>query len=507
MSTVLKQGVPREHSATAMDEPADTSAVIIGGRLCFMALGTIITTALGFADSVFVLMGQEDPRVAHLACSLGARVIHLDGNTAAVVSAICASTGVVVSMCGDGSHDPCLIPDLLHRARNGCDLAVGSGGPGENFVFAAASNHLACQLNLHEGEDLGHQMLAHALSESLATSYVDSRSDKWLSEYRIAVVVPALNEELLIAETLKGMPAYLTRIYVIDDGSTDHTSEVARSLADSRTVVVRHEKNKGVGAAIINGYQMAVADGMDIVAVMAGDNQMDPAELPRLLAPIARGEADYVKGNRLVNRGSRKGMSTWRSFGNYLLTMLTKIGSGYWDIMDPQNGYTAVSRRALEALDLGSVYTYYGYCNDLLIKMNARGFTIADVAMPARYGKEKSKIRYGSYMRKVAPMMFRGFLWRLKTRYVVNDFHPLVLFYAAGMICVPLGLLLCLSAPLAFFLGAAAGLSYLMLAVFVTLAGMQSLFVAMVLDRQQQPGRNNRSAKVSLRSADAAFPR
>jgi glycosyltransferase involved in cell wall biosynthesis len=183
---------------------------------------------------------------------------------------------------------------------------------------------------------------------------------------RIGVVVPAYNEELLLGETVRSMPGYVTKIYVIDDCSTDRTPEVIRGLDDPRVVSLRHEVNRGVGGSIVDGYKMALKDGMDLVAVMAGDNQMDPAELPKLLAPVIDGRTDYAKGNRLLNRQMRKGMSNWRQLGNTMLTMLNKIGSGYWQVSDPQNGYTVISRRALEMLDLDAVYTYYGYCNDLL---------------------------------------------------------------------------------------------------------------------------------------------
>src|SRR5660397_231702 len=118
-------------------------------------------------------------------------------------------------------------------------------------------------------------------------------------------------------------------------------------------------------------------------------------------------------------------MSVWRSAGNAMLTLITKIGCGYWHIVDPQNGYTAISRNALEVMDLDAIFPYYGYCNDMLIKLNTFQMRVMDVVMPARYGMEKSKIKYSKYIMKVAPMIFRGFLWRLKTKYVILDFHPL----------------------------------------------------------------------------------
>lgn len=166
---------------------------------------------------------------------------------------------------------------------------------------------------------------------------------------------------------------------------------------------LRHEVNKGVGAGIISGYKLALKDEMDIVAVMAGDNQMDPVQLPRLIFPIIEGRADYTKGNRLLTDDFMTGMSKWRSFGNYLLSFITKIGSGYWQVMDPQNGYTAISRQALEVIDLDSVYPYYGYCNDLLIKLNAFGMRVMDVVMPARYGKENPRFGMASLSAKWLP--------------------------------------------------------------------------------------------------------
>lgn len=167
---------------------------------------------------------------------------------------------------------------------------------------------------------------------------------------------------------------------------------------------------------------------------------MDPKHLPELLDPIVEGKADYTKGNRLMNVEFRKGMSAWRSFGNVILTFLTKMASGYWQLMDPQNGYTAISNRALERIDPDTIYPWYGYCNDLLTKLNVFGFRVKDVVMPARYGNEKSKIKYGRYMFKVSWLLLKNFLWRLKMKYLWLSFHPLILFYAFGIILAPIGL-------------------------------------------------------------------
>jgi len=254
-------------------------------------------------------------------------------------------------------------------------------------------------------------------------------------ERRIAVVVPAYNEELLIGPTLDTIPEFVDRVYVVDDCSSDQTSMTIRERAarDPRIVSLRHETNSGVGAAIVTGYTAALAEDPDIVAVMAGDNQMDPAFLPELLDPIVDGKADYAVGNRLINPDFRRGMSRWRFAGNAALTLLTKIASGYWQLVDPQNGYTAISKRALETIPLDTVYPRYGYCNDILVRLNVYGFRVKNVPHPARYGLERSKIKYSSYIVRLSRLLLKDFLWRLKTKYVIMGFHPLVFYYFFGI--------------------------------------------------------------------------
>ncbi len=239
----------------------------------------------------------------------------------------------------------------------------------------------------------------------------------------IGVVVPAYNEELLINKVIQTMPDYVDRIYVIDDCSTDRTFDVASDyLRDSRLKLIHHQNNKGVGAAIATGYRQALKDDINIVAVMAGDYQMDPLQLPRLLDPIVEGTADYCKGDRLSISELTKGMSRWRRSGNVILTRLTRISSGYWTLQDPQNGYTAINKETLTHLDLTKIYPRYGYCNDLLAKLNVLGAKVKDVQIPARYGEEKSKIKYGNYIRKVSLLLLRNFFWRITRKYILSHF-------------------------------------------------------------------------------------
>ncbi|TAH69111.1 MAG: glycosyltransferase family 2 protein [Anaerolineaceae bacterium] len=237
----------------------------------------------------------------------------------------------------------------------------------------------------------------------------------------IGVVVPAYNEELLIAKVIQTMPDYVDRIYLIDDCSSDHTFEVAAEyLRDSRLRLIQHQHNKGVGAAITTGYRQALNDNIDIIAVMAGDNQMDPNQLLKLLDPLIEGTVDYCKGDRLSRSELTKGMSRWRRAGNLILTRLTRVSSGYWTLQDPQNGYTAINRETLTKLDLNKIYPRYGYCNDLLARLNVLGAKILDVQIPARYGEEKSKIQYGSYIRKVSLLLLRNFFWRVTHKYILR---------------------------------------------------------------------------------------
>jgi glycosyltransferase involved in cell wall biosynthesis len=230
----------------------------------------------------------------------------------------------------------------------------------------------------------------------------------------IAVVVPAFNEEDLIRDTLLGIPDYVDRIYVVNDGSKDRTEERIQSVVsqDDRFVLINHKANIGVGAAIVTGYSRSAADKMDITAIMAGDDQMDPKELYKLLDPIVEGKADYTKGNRLSSRNSALGMCDWRYLGNKILTVLTMFAVGKW-ICDPQNGYTAISNHVFEKMMPESIFTWYGYCNDILVKLSTYDFIIKDVDIPARYGTEKSKIKYPKYIFRISYLLLNLYIWRI----------------------------------------------------------------------------------------------
>ena len=262
--------------------------------------------------------------------------------------------------------------------------------------------------------------------------------------YTTAVVVPAYNESGFVAETVESVPGFVDRVYAVDDGSTDDTwaeileaAERANERHDGsrfprRVVPIQHDRNRGVGGAIKTGYFRARDDRIDATAVMGGDNQMEPEMLGDLFDPIVDGDADYTKGNRFLGRTGYGSMPTHRFVGNAILGALTKVASGYWTSGDPQSGYTAISLHALETADIDSMYEFYGYCNDLLVKLNVAGLRVVDVPRPITYGDEESHIRYRTYVPRVSLMLLRNFLWRLRTNYLLYDFHPLVGAYAAG---------------------------------------------------------------------------
>jgi glycosyltransferase involved in cell wall biosynthesis len=257
----------------------------------------------------------------------------------------------------------------------------------------------------------------------------------------VAVVVPAHNEEVLLAETLRGLPDFVDRVYVVDDASTDGTAETA--AAARRVEVLRHERNQGVGAAIVTGYRRAIADGMEVTAVMAGDNQMDPGDLERLVRPVAAGEVDYAKANRLYSGEFWRMIPRTRRWGNAVLSFLTKIASGYWHVADSQTGYTAISRSMLEQLDLDRVYPRYGFPNDMLVHLNVWNARVRDFPSRPVYGVgESSGIRLHSVVPRISWLLVKAFFWRLREKYVIRDFHPLVLFYALGILMTTVGIVL-----------------------------------------------------------------
>ncbi len=306
-----------------------------------------------------------------------------------------------------------------------------------------------------------------------------------LEEKHVAVVVPAHDEEALIATTIAGIPPFVDRIYVVDDASTDATVEQANAVGDVRLVVISHDRNRGVGAAIVTGYERAVADGADVVAVMAGDNQMDPGDLAALAAPVARGELDYAKANRLFTGQAWNLIPHTRYLGNAVLSLLTKVASGYWHIADSQSGYTAISAEMVRELDLDRVYTGYGFPNDLLVHLNVWNARVRDFPSRPVYGVgERSGIRYHKVVPRISWLLMKGFFWRLREKYVIRDFHPLVFFYAFGFLATLVGLVLGLVELGYRLAGNAVSVGTVVLIALLLISGSQFTLFAMWFDME-----------------------
>jgi glycosyltransferase involved in cell wall biosynthesis len=301
----------------------------------------------------------------------------------------------------------------------------------------------------------------------------------------VAVVVPAYNEEPLIETTVAGIPEFVDRVIVVDDASRDGTRERVQALADGRVELIRHERNGGVGAAILSGYRRALEEGLDVTCVMAGDNQMDPADLEAIAAPVARGEAEYAKANRLFTGQAWELIPRHRYLGNAVLSMLTKIASGYWHVADSQSGYTAVSRQALEELDLQRVYPRYGFPNDMLVHLNVIGARVRDVPSRPVYGVgERSDMKLWKVIPTMSWLLVKAFFWRLKEKYVIRDFHPLVFFYVLGIVLTLAGLALGVAVTVLRILGNGITPATVVLVALLLISGIQFTLFAMLFDLQ-----------------------
>jgi glycosyltransferase involved in cell wall biosynthesis len=305
---------------------------------------------------------------------------------------------------------------------------------------------------------------------------------------RVGVVVPAYNEEKQIDCVLETMPAFVDRIYVVDDCSSDTTSEHVTEWTKkrhSKVELIRHPARRGVGAAITSGYKAALEGGMEVVAVMAGDGQMDPKELPLIVGPVAEGKVAYSKGNRLTSGVAWKKTPKVRYLGNAFLSLLTKIASGYWHIADTQSGYTAISAEALRLIDLDDMYPSYGYPNDMLVRLNVQSLRVADVHIPPRYGiGERSKMKVSKVIPTVTLLLVRGFFYRMFQKYVIRDFHPLVFFYALGSLLTLIGLVLGLVELWAKLSRGDVAVATIVLVALLLISGLQLLLFAMWFDME-----------------------
>lgn len=257
----------------------------------------------------------------------------------------------------------------------------------------------------------------------------------------IAVIIPAYKVENQIQKVLKSIPDFVKTIIVVNDASPDGTAEKVRLIKDSRVILLSHLKNKGVGGAMLSGYAYALEQGVDILVKVDGDGQMDPLYIPSLIKPIIEGETDYVKGNRFLHFHELKRMPLIRRIGNWTLTFMTKAASGYWNIFDPTNGYTAISARSIGLLDPKRISRNYFFETSMLCELRKQGAVVRDVPIPAIYNDEYSSLNISHQVLIFSANLFIRLINRVYYRYFLFDFNAGSLFIIAGSLLVLFGLI------------------------------------------------------------------
>ena len=348
----------------------------------------------------------------------------------------------------------------------------------------------------------------------------------------VAVVVPSYNEESQIEMVIEMMPEFVDRIIVVDDCSNDKTSELVRlqigksgkrnipkveEVAESmynqadlvaqvndvkeiryftpfeiwneneedRIVLIRHGKNAGVGAAIATGYKWCKDHRIDCTAVMAGDGQMDPSELESICLPVIEEGVDYVKGNRLIHRSASTVIPNTRFIGNSILSILTKIASGYWHVSDTQTGYTAIGLPALRSIQIFKIYKRYGMPNDLLVKLNTAACSLKEVEIKPVYNVgEQSKMKIMKVIPTVSWLLIKSFFKRLWMKYLFRDFHPLFLLYHFSFVLFAISIPYMIKIIKLWQAGSAVNELTAIATMFLLITSSQSFLFAMWMDIQ-----------------------
>ncbi len=314
----------------------------------------------------------------------------------------------------------------------------------------------------------------------------------------VAVIIPAYRAETHIRSVLAGIPSLVQFIVVVDDASPDHTSEVIRAWGDPRVHLVRHAENQGVGGAVLTGYEVALRLGADIIVKMDSDDQMDPAYLPELIAPIIARRADYTKGNRFVHTRHLGSMPLIRRIGNLGLSFLTKLASGYWNIFDPTNGYTAIHASVVPLLKQEAIGRRYFYESSMLLELSILRAVVCDVYIPAQYGDEISSLSVHDALFSFPPRLLRGFGQRLWIQYFVRDFSVLSIYLVMGLLLTLFGFVWGTGQWIHYGqLNIPAPTGTVMLAVLPTILGLQLLLQAVTLDIQNSPTRPIQRSKAN----------
>jgi len=354
-----------------------------------------------------------------------------------------------------------------------------------------------------------------------------------LNNKTVAVVVPAYNEESQIGIVIETMPDFVDRIIVVNDNSTDSTADIVKKYINSkynqtsiklatkkitrtfhneadiellknnnkelelfpkseiininpetdRIILINNLVNTGVGGSIARGYKWCKDNNVDCTAVMAGDAQMDPDELDSICLPVINEGIDYIKGNRLIHGSSRFYIPKTRFIGNSILSILTKVASGYWRISDTQSGYTAISLSALNSIKIHKIYKGYGMPNDMLVKLNIAYCTIREVPIKPVYRiGEKSKMKIWKVIPKISFLLFKSFFKRLWVKYFFKDFHPLFILYNLSFILGIIWLPYLVKVLRLFFTGQNVSFETLFAFTFLGITSIQFLVFAMWMD-------------------------
>jgi dolichol-phosphate mannosyltransferase len=312
-----------------------------------------------------------------------------------------------------------------------------------------------------------------------------------ISLARIAVVVPCYKVRDRVLGVLRKMPSEVERIYVIDDACPEASGKlVSQSEQDKRIAVITHSANKGVGGAVVSGYLAALSDGMDIVVKIDGDGQMDPALLSRFIRPIVEGRADYTKGNRFFELDSLQSMPKIRLLGNALLSLVNKLASGYWDVMDPTNGYTAIHVKVLTRIPLDKLANRYFFESDMLFRLGTLRAAVLDIPMDAHYDGEKSNLRIGHVLIDFPGKYLNRFFKRIFYNYFLRDFNAGTVQLVFGMMLLMFGSAWGIVHWVASAsLGIAATAGTVMMAAIPILLGGQLLIASLNFDIANAPKR------------------
>ncbi|MCG2784124.1 MAG: glycosyltransferase family 2 protein [Anaerolineae bacterium] len=305
---------------------------------------------------------------------------------------------------------------------------------------------------------------------------------------RIAIVIPLYRAEKHIGAVLRGIPAYISHIVIVDDCSPDQSVEIVQNCSDARICLISHQTNQGVGGAVLTGYKKAVELGAEIIVKMDSDDQMDPAYLLSLLAPILTGQADYTKGNRFLHINELQNMPFIRRMGNAGLSFLTKVASGYWNIFDPTNGYTAIHSSITSLLETKKIHKRYFFESSMLIELGIIRAVIQDIHIPARYQDETSSLSEWKVLFEFPPLLLAGFMRRFFIQYFVRDFGIVSMLFLLGISFSLFGIIFgAYHWYLSSQLETPASTGTVMLAVLPLIMGFQLLIQALIADIQNIP--------------------